>query len=365
MHFSFFQSNPGIGPVTNNNFKFSRELARLGHTVDLIGTEVQDSTWKHAPESIRVLSLKSRTSFGSIAPLVEYLKKEQPDYLLPSGAPLHIVSAVAKAVSRSKVKIYTRTHIQTTEYMKERGYLNCQMLRLLLRLTRNFADGHLAASRGAADDLSRVIGLPLDRVKVLYNPPIDDDLLALSHQDVIHHWINNRNAPVLVCVARLEEQKGLDTLIEAVKLVSETREVRLIILGEGQLRRSLSEKAVKLGVQHIIDFHGHVDNPFAFLRKADLFVLSANYEGFANVVAEALVCGCPVVSTDAPSGPREILADGEFGTLVPIKNPNAMCTAILAALETSHNRNQLAERGMRFHVRRVTADLLTLLKCPS
>jgi len=170
---------------------------------------------------------------------------------------------------------------------------------------------------------------------------------------------------VLVCVARLEEQKGLDTLIEAVKLVSETREVRLIILGEGQLRRSLSEKAVKLGVQHIIDFHGHVDNPFAFLRKADLFVLSANYEGFANVVAEALVCGCPVVSTDAPSGPREILADGEFGTLVPIKNPNAMCTAILAALETSHNRNQLAERGMRFHVRRVTADLLTLLKCPS
>lgn len=362
MHIAFFQSNPGVGPITNNNFRFSQELIKLGHKIDLVGTEVQESTWKHAPESIRVISLGSQTSVGAIVPLVGYLKKERPDYILPSGAPLHIVSAVAKFISKSKTKVYTRTHIEMTEYMKERGFLNREVLRFLLRLTRNAADGHLAASRGAADNLAKVLGFPLDSVKVLYNPPIDDDLLALSYRDLVHPWISDRRVPVLVCVARLVEQKGLDTLIEAIKLVRASRDVRLIIIGEGQLRRVLSEQAVELGVQNIIDFYGHVDNPFAFMRQADLFVLSANYEGFANVVAEALACGCPVVSTDAPSGPREILADGEFGTLVPIKEPIALSSAILAALQTTHDRKRLVERGMRFHVKNVTADLLRLLK---
>lgn len=362
MHIAFFQSNPGVGPVTNNNFRFSQELTKFGFKVDLVGTKVQKSTWKHAPKSIRVVSLESGTSASAIRPLANYLKKERPDYLLPSGAPLHIVSAVAKAISRSKVKVYTRTHIEMTEYMKERGFLNRQILRFLLRLTRSAADGHLAASRGAADDLARVIGLPPDRVSVLYNPPIDDDLLSLSYRDVIHPWINDRSAPVLVSVARLVEQKGLDTLIEALKLVRERREVRLIILGEGQLRSVLTRQAVELGVQDIVDFHGHVDNPFAFMRKANLFVLSANYEGFANVVAEALACGCPVVSTDAPSGPREILADGEFGTLVPIKEPIALSAAIIASLDTPHEKQRLIERGMSFHVERVTSDLVRLLK---
>lgn len=362
MHFAFFQSNPGVGPVTNNNFKFSCELVKLGHTVDLVGTEVQASTWESAPESIRVISLGSRTSVGAVRPLVAYLKKERPDYLLASGAPLHIVSAVAKSVSGSPVKVYTRTHIEMTEYIKERSFLNRQVLLFFLRLSKNVVDGHLAASRGAADNLAQVIGLPPDRVGVLYNPPIDDTLLALSNNTVVHPWLKDRGEPVLVCVARLVEQKGLDTLVEAVKLVRDKREVRLIILGEGNLRYRLMGQAFDLGVQEFIDFYGHVDNPFAFMRQADLFVLSANYEGFANVVAEALACGCPVVSTDAPSGPREILANGEFGTLVPIKEPIALSSAILAALQTTHDRKRLVARGMRFHVKNVTADLLRLLK---
>jgi glycosyltransferase involved in cell wall biosynthesis len=358
MHFAFFQSNPGVGPVTNNNFRFADELGKLGHTIDLVGTEVQRSTWEHAPKSIRVVSLGSATSIGAIRPLVAYLKKERPDYLLPSGPPLHIVSAVAKVMSGIPIKIYTRTHIETTEYLMERSFLNRQALRLLLRLSRNVVDGHLAASRGAADNLAKVIGLPSDRVSVLYNPPIDDALLALSHDEIVHPWIKDSKEPVLVCVARLVEQKGLDTLVEAVKLIRETREVRLIILGEGNLRNALMKQAFDLGIQEFIDFHGQVDNPFAFMRQADLFVLSANYEGFANVVAEALACGCPVVSTDAPSGPREILANGEFGGLVPIKEPRALSFAILAALETTHDRKRLVERGMRFHVSRVTSELL-------
>ena len=362
LRIAFLQVGPGVGPITNNNFRFSQELVKHGHTVDLVGTNVAQSTYDNAPGTIRIVSLQSKSNLATIRGLAAYLQREKPDYLLPSGPVMHVVSAVAKIVARSSVKIYTRTHIETSLYLKERGYLNRQALRFLLWSVKNVADGHIAASRGAADDLAQVLGLPREEVSVLYNPPIDDEILALSHCDVDHPWIAERKTPVIVCVARLVEQKGIDTLVSAMHLVNRKREARLIILGEGSLRSRLEKQAVDLGVENVIDFHGHVTNPFAFMRKADLFVLSANYEGFANVVAEALACGCPVVSTDAPSGPREILSDGEFGTLVPVRQPEALSEAILAALEVRHDSSRLVERGMQFHVRNVTADLLSLLK---
>ncbi|WP_116083511.1 glycosyltransferase [Tropicimonas sp. IMCC34011] len=362
MHIAFLQVGPGIGPITNNNFRFSQELIKLGHKVDLVGTNVAASTYEKAPETIRIISLQSNSNLATIRGLSAYLKKENPDYLLPSGAVMHVVSAIAKMLSRSSVKIYTRTHIETSLYLKERGFLNRQLLRFLLWAFRNVADGHIAASRGAADDLARVIGVPQEKIDVLYNPSIDDDIIAMSHENVSHPWIMDRSAPVIVCVARLVEQKGIDTLVSAMALVNKRRKVRLIILGEGDLRGKFERQASDLRVDDLVDFHGHLDNPFKFMRKADLFVLSSNYEGFANVVAEALACGCPVVSTDAPSGPREILSDGDFGTIVPVRQPVELSKAILASLETSHDMGRLTSRGMRFHVRNITADLVKLLK---
>jgi glycosyltransferase involved in cell wall biosynthesis len=362
LRIAFLQVGPGVGPITNNNFRFSRELSKFGHAIDLVGTCVAPSTYENAPDSIRIISLQSKTNLTTVWALSRYLRQERPDFLLPSGPVMHVVSALAKIVARSHVKVFTRTHIETSLYLKERGFLNRQILRCLMWSLRNVADGHVAASRGAADDLAQVVGVPKEKIHVLYNPPIDDDIISLSHCAVDHPWIVKRTAPVLVSVARLVEQKGLDVLVSAMQIVNRERVVRLIVLGEGNLRDKLEKQALDLGVDKIIDFHGHVGNPFAFMRNADLFVLSANYEGFANVVAEALACGCPVVSTDAPSGPKEILSGGKFGALVPVRQPEALAKAILAALDNCHDKTKLSERGMQFHVENVTTHLLSILK---
>lgn len=362
MKVAFFQSKPGIGPVTNDTFRFSQELSNAGHKIHLVGTVIPDSTRERAPENLRLICLGSKSTYSAVMPLVDYLKKERPSYLLPSGAPLHVASAVAKNISGFDGGILTLTHTEMTDYLLERSLLNRTYLKFMLRRFRNTADGHLASSRGAADNLAKVLGLPKDRIGVLYNPAVDDTLIARSHEAVDHPWLQSRSTPLIVCAARLVVSKGIDVLIDAMRFVTAERKVRLILLGSGPLEASLKQRASGVGLADMIDFRGHVDNPYAYMRQADLFVLPTNYEGFANVIAEALACGCPVVSTDAPSGPREILADGNFGTLVPRRNPAALASAICASLDSSHDKARLVERGMRFHAKRVTPELLSFLE---
>ena len=195
------------------------------------------------------------------------------------------------------------------------------------------ADAIIAASTGVADDLSAYTGIPAAKIQTIFFPTITANLEEKASQPVNHAWLSPGNIPVVMGVGRLTQQKDFGTLIRAACLLRAARPVRLIILGEGEERARLETMAQELGLADDVDLPGFVDNPYAYLRRAAVFVLSSLWEGLPNSLIEAMACGCPVVSTDCPSGPREILDGGRYGHLAPVGNPYSLAEAIGKALD--------------------------------
>lgn len=191
----------------------------------------------------------------------------------------------------------------------------------------------IAVSQGAADDLVANFGADPSRVEVVANPVVGPRMLGLREASVEHPWFNSDAPPVILAVGRLTRQKNFPLLIEAFRIVHEARPVRLMILGEGEQRRELEALARRLGVAHDVALPGFDPNPFRFMGRAAAFVLSSDWEGLPGGLIQALACGAPVVSTDCPSGPREILNGGAYGRLVPTGNVTALAEAIEASLE--------------------------------
>jgi glycosyltransferase involved in cell wall biosynthesis len=203
---------------------------------------------------------------------------------------------------------------------------------LLIRLFFPKAHAIVAVSNGVADDLSRVSGISRQSIRVIYNPVVSSTLIAKSTEPACHPWLSNDRIPVVVGMGRLTRQKSFETLIHAFATVRSQIPSRLIILGEGEERPFLERLMMNLGIAEDVDLPGFISNPYPFLSKASLFVLSSRWEGLPWVLIEALACGSKVVSTDCPSGPREILDNGAFGQLCPVENVSAMATAMIRAL---------------------------------
>jgi glycosyltransferase involved in cell wall biosynthesis len=183
-----------------------------------------------------------------------------------------------------------------------------------------------------AADLVALCGLVPTSVVVLNNPVVTPEVVRMRAEPVEHPWLGERRVPTLVAVGRLIPQKDFATLLEAFALVRRQREARLVVLGEGPLRPELEDLAERLGVSGDVSMPGFVANPYPSMAAADAFVLSSRWEGSPGVLIEAMSCGTPVVATDCPSGPRQILQDGRHGRLVPVGEPRAMADALLEAL---------------------------------
>jgi glycosyltransferase involved in cell wall biosynthesis len=215
------------------------------------------------------------------------------------------------------------------------------------------ADRIVAVSQGVADDLISLLNLPHEKVTVIYNPIFTPELFEQAKQPANHPWFEQNRLPVILAVGRLTRQKDYPILFRAFSLVRQVRPAKLLILGEGEERANLERLAIELGIQNDVSMPGFVDNPFAFMAKASVFVLSSAWEGFGNVLVEALACGCPVVATDCRSGPREILDNGRYGRLVPVGDHEALAKAILETLDNPDfpaNRQTRLQRAMEFSV---------------
>jgi glycosyltransferase involved in cell wall biosynthesis len=224
------------------------------------------------------------------------------------------------------------------------------------------SDAIVAAAWGTAEDAATLTRLPLDRIQVIYNPVITPEVFQKSEEPLEHSWFQPGSPPVILGIGRLVSQKDFFTLIKAFAKVREIRSARLMILGEGEQRSDLEKLIQQLGLEADVALPGFTENPYQFLSRAAVFVLSSRFEGFGNVVAEALACGTPVVSTDCPSGPAEILDGGKYGTLIPIGDPDTMATAILATLTVPVNRTALQQRSLQFERDRIVEQYVALIK---
>jgi glycosyltransferase involved in cell wall biosynthesis len=203
--------------------------------------------------------------------------------------------------------------------------------RLIGRFYR-WADGIVAVSGGVADDLTAVTGLPRNRIEVIPNPVITPRLREMAIERLDHPWFQPGEPPVVVAVGRLAPQKDFDTLIRAFAEVRRKRLARLFILGEGPDRSALESIVASSDLGADVALPGWVTNPYPYLVRAAAFVLSSRWEGLPGALIEALYCGPPVIATDCPSGPREILDGGRHGRLVPVGDRDALARAIDQAL---------------------------------
>ena len=283
-----------------------------------------------------------------IRALHHYLRQVRPEAVLSFLNYPNVVLLLTARLCFAKTRfvVSVRNHMSVAAANNESKWVR-SVPRLMRRLFR-LADAVVAPSQGVADDVVRITGLADDRVSLVYNPVFRPELATLAEAQIDHPWLADGNEPVVLGVGKFKPQKDFPTLLRAFAQVRAQRPARLIILGEGEDAPKLEALAESLRIADDVDFPGHVQNPFAFYGRAAVFVLSSLWEGLPNALIEALACGCPVVSTDCPSGPSEILDGGRFGALVPVGAATEMAAAILATLVDPPSRVQLMERAREF-----------------
>mgnify|MGYP003335841754 FL=1 len=326
----------GLGTVAVN---LGKEISSRGISVDLVVGSATGVFLKEIPPQIRIVDFERQiqprlqSALKILLPLRRYLQIEKPTALVCYLYTCNVVTLMAKMLVRSKVKLVLVEQIILYEKQeKKQQKLQERFLPILMRWLYPSADKVVACSQGLARDLEIYLGFNHGKIDVIYNPVIDEKLAEKANLFVEHPWFNKGEIPVVLGAGRLVRQKDFATLIRAFALVKKEQKVRLVILGEGQLKNQLLTLVGQLNLENDVVILDFVENPYAYMAKSAVFVLSSGWEGFGNVVAEALAAGAPVVSTNCPSGPAEILDNGKYGELVAVGNSQGMAEAILRVL---------------------------------
>jgi glycosyltransferase involved in cell wall biosynthesis len=299
-------------------------------------------------ELVAFEDLASRGRLASVYRLWRYLRRERPHALLATKHTANVVAALAAALPGSQTRCilsvaspYGRPDEDSAPGSRARKLREVRQLYPL-------ADTVVSISDGVREDLLGSVGLKGVPVTTIYNAAVAPTMRLRAREPTGHRWLEDHEVPVVLSAGRLAREKDFPTLIRAFARLLEVRDARLILLGEGPERPRLESLARDLGIAERVDLPGHVPNPYAYMARADVFALSSLWEGFGNVLAEALYLGAPVVATECPGGPREILAGGRYGQLVPVGDAEAMASCLKRALGGAAPRVDADEACHRF-----------------
>lgn len=339
-------------------------LAEQGYPTDLVLAQAEGDYLASVPASIRIIDLQARSPVivSKTLALRRYLQQEQPAVLLSA---LDIFSSAIWAQRLSGVSTRIIFCVQTylsRQFRNHQPYTMGQVRPHLVRWFYPWADAIVAASQGVAEDVSRLTHLPIEQIQVIHNPVVTPQVLQKMQEPIDHPWFDASEPPVILGVGRLVSQKDFPTLIQAFAKVRQHCPARLMILGEGEDRSKLEAQICQLGLEQDVALPGFVDNPYAYMAQANIFALSSIFEGFGNVVAEAMAAGTSIVSTDCESGPAEILENGKYGKLVPVEDANALATGILEVLYQPIDPEVLKQRAQAFSIEQVTQQYINVIQ---
>ena len=329
--------------------------------VDVVLVKGTGSYLNELDSGIQVVDLASSRALFSLLPLIRYLRRAQPVAMLATQGYVNIVAIVARMMARGSLRLLVREASTPSVIGRNQKGLKTWITLKLLRVFYPLADGIIAPSQGVKDDLTKGLGLPKARVVVIPNPIPLALIQQKAAQPAEHSWFDPGAIPVILGIGRLSLQKDFRTLIAAFAKVVSQSACRLIILGEGEERTALHNLVVSLGLRDQVAMPGFVDNPFSYLKRSAVYVLSSPSEGLPNTLLEALVVGTPAVATDCPSGPREILEEGRWGKLVPVADVDAMAEAINAALNGQVAIAPLSVLEDRYGVNQIVTKYLAVL----
>lgn len=325
----------GAGGVELMVSRLTKAFVEQGIEVDLLTVKQKGPYFDDARRGVNVLKLPFEQTYANLPALVRYLRTRQPHALLAAKDRAIRTAALAKRLADSDVRLVARLGTNLTAALDARNPLHRWIRVAPMRFFYRNVDRIVAVSEGVADDTRQVTRLDPSRILVVKNPAITPQLDERAAAPCPDAWLNephDARDPIIIAAGRLTVQKGFDILLKAFAALRKKRKARLIILGEGGQRPALDALITRLGIAEDVRMPGFQANPHAWLAKADQFVLSSRWEGSPNVLTEALALGIPSVSTDCPSGPREILADGRYGPLVPVDDSDALAAAMEAVL---------------------------------
>lgn len=296
-----------------------------------------------------------------VVALADYFERARPDFVVCS-LPLPIFALWARAIAGTDVRIVAAIHNSMSHLAVPGGNNNERIahrrryyLHVLKPVMREI-EGIVSVSDGAGRAAAQELDIPPEHIATIYNPVFDAHFLQKASEPVADPWFESSYAiPVILAVGRLVPLKGFDVLIRAFAQMRATYPARLLILGDGPERPRLESLREELGLEDDIKLPGWVHNPVRYMQRSALFVLASESEALSMVLIEALACGCPVVATDCPTGPSEVLEGGRYGPLVPVGDVPALARAMKNTLQQPLSTELLVSRGQEFSTERCTA----------
>jgi glycosyltransferase involved in cell wall biosynthesis len=339
----------------------ARGFVERGHDVDLVVARADGPLLADVPEEARLVDLRSRGVLSSLPRLIRYIRRERPAVMLSTMSHCNVVAIIARSISRSRMRLIVREANTMTFHGYRRLSARERIVFYLMMMLYSKAETVVANSLDTASDLVSHGITDEDGVVVIHNPLVSPDLIARQDAAAEHPFLTGSGIPLVLGIGRLHAQKDFETMVRAFGIVRRDRPAHLIILGEGSERDMLQDVIKELGLEDCVDLPGFVANPHAFISRASVVALSSRWEGFGNVLVEALAAGTPVVSTDCPGGPAEILEHGAFGRLVPVGDTESLAGALLATLDDPPARDRLIERAGDFSIEAITARYMEVL----
>lgn len=352
--------NLGFGGVERNTINIANLLAESHNVSLLVLTSNSLDMKQFISDKVSYYNLESKRVFPSIFKLIKFLKKHKFDSIITAKEYVNVTCLFSRIFSKDIKKIITSTR---TYVSSEKIYSKLKLsdfYLLLAKILYKFAKANVCVSQGVANDLKKNLNLKRNPV-VIYNPAAKESSFTLQPK-IPHPWFEEE-IPVIIGCGRLTKQKDFSLLINAFSEVIKKKEARLVILGEGELRPQLEKQIKDLGLKNKVLLPGNVNSPESYMYHAKVFALSSLWEGFGNVIVEALSVGCPVISMNCPSGPSEILEDGKWGTLVTERKFEKLAEAITAELEREKPKKEyLQKRAKDFTPERIAEEYLKLIK---
>lgn len=338
----------------------ANDMIRRGFEVDMVLLSPTGDFVHDLHPGVNVVDLRVGRMRWALFPLVRYLRQKRPAAILACMWPLTVIAIMARVLSGIKTRLMVAEHTTwSRSELLSRPTVGWQV-RKSMHFMFPFADAVVAVSQGAADDLARFAQLDAKSITTIYNPVVGEKKLEVPSVISLPGWWSGSHYKILA-VGTLKEIKDYSTLLDAFALLCQQIDARLLILGEGECRAALESRIKRLGLESRVFMPGFVKDPAPYYQHADLFVLSSRGEGLPTVIIEALAAGTPVVSTDCPSGPREILKDGQYGRLVPVGDVDGLAAAMAESLTATHDTAALKARAQDFSIERATDRYLELL----
>jgi len=361
---AFFIPSYRAGGAEQAVIRLANWCSQQGLRVDLLVLNDDGPLGARIDSSVNQINLKRPRAVFAFLPLRRYMLKAMPRLLVSNMSHLNVLSVLARG-TQTDIHIMLVEHCDVAARTAWDGGLKEKVLFWLMHWTYPTANLIAAGSRGAARSLWETLELSPQRVSVLPNSVDVQSIREAAGQKVAHPWlVENDGHPLIAAIGELVPSKGFADLLEAFALLQRTSDARLIIIGEGPQREALETLRSRLDLQEMVDLPGYLPQPVSIVAGADVFVLSSHSEGQGMVLLEAMAAGTPIVATDCPTTPRELLVDGKAGLLVPVEDPELMAAAIGHLLNDKDLGKSLREKAFSrveaFHIDAVGRRFLQL-----